>query len=171
MMAASSGNSSSSAATPSQPYSGSEGDARNSSGGLVDQRKRRRMESNRESARRSRMRKQKHLDDLTTQILHLNKENGQILSRIDSATRNLLAVEADNSVLKAQLVELGQRLQSLDEILDFICSISFNGRSGVDESNDVGGFGFDGLAMSHADVGYAQQQLIMGTGAGDVFGC
>ncbi|KAI4374963.1 hypothetical protein MLD38_012894 [Melastoma candidum] len=164
-MASSSGNSSSYAAIPSQPYSGSEGDARNSSGSLVDQRKRRRMESNRESARRSRMRKQKHLDDLTTQILHLTKENDRILSGIDSATRHLLAVEAENSVLRAQLAELGQRLQSLDEILNFICSISFN------ENNDVGGFGFDGLAMSHADVGYAQQQPLMAAGAGDVFGC
>lgn len=168
-MASSSGNSSSSAATPPQPFSSSEGDARNSSGDLIDQRKRKRMESNRESARRSRLRKQKHVDDLTTQILHQTKENGQILSEIDAMTQHLVAVEAENSILRAQVTELSQRLQSLDEILNFICSINFNGR-GIDDGGD-GGFCLDGMMMNHGDMGYAQQQPIMVAGAGDMFGC
>ncbi|RZR93803.1 hypothetical protein BHM03_00022385 [Ensete ventricosum] len=74
------------------------------------------MTSNRESARRSRMRKQKHLDDLTAQLNQLRKENSQILTSLTLTTHHCFAVEADNSVLRTQMVELSSRLQSLDEI-------------------------------------------------------
>ncbi|KAI4339896.1 hypothetical protein MLD38_024781 [Melastoma candidum] len=150
---------SSAAATP-QPYSGSEANTQNSnsSGDLIDQRKRKRMESNRESAQRSRMRKQKHVDDLTAQILHLTRENVQILTGINAAAQHLVTVEAENSVLRAQVTELGQRLQSLDEILDFICPINING--GVED----GGFGY-------ASHGGTPRQPIMAAGPGGMFQC
>ncbi|KAL8490423.1 hypothetical protein ACS0TY_025580 [Phlomoides rotata] len=88
----------------------------------VDQRKRKRMQSNRESARRSRMRKQKHLDDLTAQVAHLKKENSQIVTRVSVTTQHYVNIEAENSVLRAQMMELSQRLQSLNEILNYINS-------------------------------------------------
>ncbi|KAJ7957792.1 BZIP transcription factor [Quillaja saponaria] len=87
---------------------------------LMDQRKRKRMESNRESARRSRMRKQQHLDELTAQMTQLNKENSQILTSINDTTQHYLNVEADNSILRAQMAELNHRLESLNEILNYI---------------------------------------------------
>ncbi|OWM80869.1 bZIP transcription factor 44-like [Punica granatum] len=108
---------------------------------VTDQRKRKRMESNRESARRSRMRRQKHLDDLNSQAAQLRKENNQILTGINVTTQHFLNVEAENSVLRAQMTELSHRLDSLNEILNYICCTTANG---VPDSEGFDmGFGFD----------------------------
>ncbi|KAL3505327.1 hypothetical protein ACH5RR_035168 [Cinchona calisaya] len=115
-MASCSGNSSGSISNSQIQNSGSEEDLQL----LMDQRKRKRMQSNRESARRSRMRKQKHLDDLMAQVFQLEKENSQILSTMDVTSQQFSTVEAENSVLRAQMMELTQRLQSLDEILNYM---------------------------------------------------
>lgn len=84
---------------------------------LMDQRKRKRMQSNRESARRSRMRKQQHLDGLMAQVSQLRENKNQMISRINLTTHLFLNVEAENSVLKAQILELTHRLDSLNQIL------------------------------------------------------
>lgn len=110
-MASSGGNSSGS--TQKLQNSGSEGD-------LMDQRKRKRMQSNRESARRSRQRKQNHLDELMAQAAQLRKENNQIITTTNLTTQQFVKVEAENSVLRAQMDELTQRLQSLNDILHYI---------------------------------------------------
>ncbi|XVF59686.1 hypothetical protein PTKIN_Ptkin07bG0295900 [Pterospermum kingtungense] len=89
---------------------------------VLDERKRKRKLSNRESARRSRMRKQKHQDDLTAQVSQLTKDNSQILTSVDITTQLYVNMEAENSVLRAQMAELSTRLQSLNEIVDFINS-------------------------------------------------
>ncbi|CAD5173699.1 unnamed protein product [Musa acuminata subsp. malaccensis] len=83
----------------------------------MEQKKRKRMISNRKSARLSRMRKQKHLDDLTAEANQLRKENGRLLTSVIFTTQQHVAVEAENSVLRTRMVELTDRLQSLDEIL------------------------------------------------------
>ncbi|KAF5180523.1 bZIP transcription factor, partial [Thalictrum thalictroides] len=70
---------------------------------LMNQRKQKRMLSNRESARRSRMRKQKHLDELMAQVAQLRKENGQILTNLHITTQQYLNIESENSVLRAQM--------------------------------------------------------------------
>ncbi|XP_004152685.1 bZIP transcription factor 44 [Cucumis sativus] len=98
---------------------------------LMDQRKRKRMQSNRESARRSRMRKQQHLDELMAQVTQLKKDNAQILSNINITSQLFMNVEAENSILKAQMAELTQRLQSLEEIANCINT----------GGNNDGGFG------------------------------
>ncbi|KAK4789322.1 hypothetical protein SAY86_020641 [Trapa natans] len=112
----------SNAGTPSQ----------NSGGGseqhplhIMDQRKRKRMISNRESARRSRMRKQKHLDDLRAQLSHLTAENGRLTTAVQATVQIYFAVEAENSVLRAQAAELSHRLESLNEIISIVNSRSF----------------------------------------------
>lgn len=84
---------------------------------LMDQKKRKRMISNRESARRSRMRKQKHLDDLTEQVNQLRKENSQSLTYLTLTSEQYFVIEAENSVLRTQMMELSNRLQYLNEIL------------------------------------------------------
>nr|GMD90492.1 bZIP transcription factor 11-like [Ipomoea batatas] len=89
---------------------------------LMDQRKRKRMISNRESARRSRMRKQKHLDDLMAQVSQLRKENSQIVTAMNATTQQFLNVEAHNSILRAQVAELSHRLDALNEIASFVSS-------------------------------------------------
>lgn len=98
--------------------SGSDEDLRQ----IMDQRKRKRMLSNRESARRSRMRKQKHLDDMMGQVVHLRKENNSILTTMNVTTQLHLKVEAENAILRAQMAELTLRLQTLNEINERINS-------------------------------------------------
>ncbi|GAA0141668.1 DNA-binding transcription factor [Lithospermum erythrorhizon] len=101
---------------------------------LINERKRKRMQSNRESARRSRMRKQKHLDDLMAQVDQLRKENNQILTSINITTEQFLNVEAENSVIRAQMVELSQRLESLNEILSYM---NTNNNNGIFENGEI----------------------------------
>lgn len=70
------------------------------------------------------MRKQKHLDDLMGQVTQLSKDNNQILTSIKITTQHFMNVEAENSILRAQVVELSQRLESLNGILNFINTTS-----------------------------------------------
>lgn len=132
-MATSSGNSSGSTQIQNN-NSGSEEDLQVLM--VVDERKRKRMQSNRESARRSRMRKQKHLDDLIGQVTQLKKENSNILSSINMTTQQYANVEADNSVLRAQMMELTQRLQSLNEILSYINNSNNNNYNNFNINNN-----------------------------------
>ncbi|PWA80834.1 basic-leucine zipper domain-containing protein [Artemisia annua] len=95
----------------------SSGTTTSSSVQLVDERKMKRMVSNRESARRSRMRKQKHIFDLLTQVSMLRNENNRLVADISITMQHYGKVEAENSVLRARVVELGHRLESLNQII------------------------------------------------------
>ncbi|KAJ8571027.1 hypothetical protein K7X08_037999 [Anisodus acutangulus] len=132
-MASSSGTSSGSG---SGSYTRSEEDLQQ----LMDQRKRKRMISNRESARRSRMRKQKHLDDLMAQLAHLRNENNQILTSMNVTTQNYLNIEAENSILRAQVQELCHRLVSLTEIISFLNANNSGSNGQIIESSMADGF-------------------------------
>ncbi|BBH09381.1 G-box binding factor 3 [Prunus dulcis] len=54
------------------------------------------MISNRESARRSRMRKQKHLDEFDAQMAELKKENNQIITSVNITSQHYMNIEAEN---------------------------------------------------------------------------
>lgn len=84
------------------------------------------------------MRKQKHLDDLVSQVATLRKENQQILTSVNITTQQYLNVESENSVLRAQVEELSHRLDSLNEIIDFLNAN--NTSNGVYGSSSGGSF-------------------------------
>ncbi|XP_070043851.1 bZIP transcription factor 53 [Nicotiana tomentosiformis] len=86
---------------------------------MNDDRKRKRMESNRESARRSRMRKQQHLEELMSQMTQLQNQNVLWREKIDAVGRNYLTLDAENNVLRAQMAELTERLDSLNSLARF----------------------------------------------------
>ena len=106
---------------------------------LMDQRRKKRMISNRESARRFRKRKQKHLDDLKSQLNQLRNENNQIISSVSITTQHYISVEAENSVLRAQVAELSHRLQSLNEMIAFMYQPVDTGCRFEDEPYSNGG--------------------------------
>ncbi|KAJ7967288.1 BZIP transcription factor [Quillaja saponaria] len=151
-MASSSGTSSGSSLLQN---SGSEEDLQ----ALMDQRKRKRMISNRESARRSRMRKQKHLDELVAQVAQLSNENQQIVTSVNSTTQQYLNVEAENSVLRAQVGELSHRLQSLNEIINILDAS--NGSFGVEESSTF--FEPADSFFNPLNMGYLNQPIMAST--------
>ncbi|OAY56995.1 basic leucine zipper 43 [Manihot esculenta] len=77
---------------------------------LINERKQRRMISNRESARRSRMRKQKHLDELWSQVVRLRTENHQLINKLNHVTECHDQVLQENAQLKEEASELRQLL-------------------------------------------------------------
>ncbi|MBA0548668.1 hypothetical protein Golob_019754 [Gossypium lobatum] len=85
-----------------------------------DERKRKRMLSNRESARRSRIRKQKQLEDLVNEVSALQKDNSQLSEKINVATQRYAEMECANNVLRAQAMELTERLRSLNSVLHIV---------------------------------------------------
>lgn len=91
---------------------GSAGLKENSPCGAVDEKKRKRMISNRESARRSRMRKQQHLDDLIKRKSELENQRLEIKRRIDMFQKLWEATVGENNALEALKAELAKELES-----------------------------------------------------------
>ncbi|KAJ6873343.1 hypothetical protein NC651_032273 [Populus alba x Populus x berolinensis] len=101
--------------------SGSDSDPRYAK---VDERKRKRMISNRDSARRSRMRKQKQMEDLVNEVSKLQNENNQLMQGVNVAQQRYMEMESANNVLRAQAVELTERLRSLNSVLQTVEDVS-----------------------------------------------
>ncbi|KAK9074463.1 hypothetical protein SSX86_007061 [Deinandra increscens subsp. villosa] len=75
---------------------------------IINERKRRRMISNRESARRSRMRRQKHLDELCAYVLWLRNENNGLMEKVNKFLETHEQVVQENDRLKKETIELRQ---------------------------------------------------------------
>ncbi|VFQ75355.1 unnamed protein product [Cuscuta campestris] len=75
------------------------------------------MISNRESARRSRMRKQKHLENLKNQVNRQREMNRVLLDRLRTATVQFQLVETENKQLVAESSFLRQRLWDVRQVL------------------------------------------------------
>jgi len=80
---------------------------------LINERKHRRMISNRESARRSRMRKQKHLDELWSQVMWLRNENHQLIDKLNHVSESHDQVLQENAQLKEEASELRQMIRDM----------------------------------------------------------
>ncbi|CAI9276794.1 unnamed protein product [Lactuca saligna] len=80
---------------------------------LINERKQRRMISNRESARRSRMRKQKHLDELWSQVIWLRDENHQLVDKLNKFSGTHDQVLQENAQLKEEASELREMVNKL----------------------------------------------------------
>ncbi|KAL9669135.1 hypothetical protein QQ045_006677 [Rhodiola kirilowii] len=85
---------------------------------MADERKRRRMESNKESARRSRVKKQHQLQQVISDIDLYKRQNAEIRSKIEETQCRCLAVVTEINAVAAEKTELEQRLEQLIAIID-----------------------------------------------------
>nr|XP_009407740.1 PREDICTED: basic leucine zipper 63-like isoform X5 [Musa acuminata subsp. malaccensis] len=76
-----------------------------------------RMLSNRESARRSRRRKQEHLNELEAQVSQLRVENSSLLRRLTNMNEKYNEAAADNRVLKADVETLKAKVKMAEDTL------------------------------------------------------
>ncbi|XP_019164654.1 PREDICTED: basic leucine zipper 8-like [Ipomoea nil] len=77
---------------------------------IMNERRQRRMISNRESARRSRMRKQRHLDELWSQVVRLRSENHGLLDKLNQASERHDKAVQENARLKEEAADLRRML-------------------------------------------------------------
>ncbi|KAL3654342.1 hypothetical protein CASFOL_004023 [Castilleja foliolosa] len=108
---------------------------------VIDERKQRRMLSNRESARRSRMRKQRHLDELWSQVVRLRAENHSLVEKLshvseshDRAVQENERLKDENSGLRQMVTDL--QINNSYNILRDFDDISCNTAHLTDESSD-----------------------------------
>ncbi|KAL3631733.1 hypothetical protein CASFOL_024717 [Castilleja foliolosa] len=84
----------------------------------------RRMLSNRESARRSRRRKQAHLTELETQVSQLRVENSSLLKRFTDISQKYNEAAVDNRVLKADVETLRAKVKMAEETVKRVTGLN-----------------------------------------------
>nr|GMD40359.1 light-inducible protein CPRF2 [Ipomoea batatas] len=84
----------------------------------------RRMLSNRESARRSRRRKQAHLTELDTQVSQLRVENSSLLKRLTDISQKYNEAAVDNRVLKADIETLRAKVKMAEEAVKRVTGLN-----------------------------------------------
>ncbi|XP_027362135.1 basic leucine zipper 4-like [Abrus precatorius] len=86
---------------------------------VMEERKRRRMISNRESARRSRMRKQRHLENLRNQVNLFRIENRDLNNGLQFLLHCCNRVRTENDWLRNERTMLRQKLSEINQMLVF----------------------------------------------------
>ncbi|XP_054825710.1 basic leucine zipper 4 [Prosopis cineraria] len=86
---------------------------------VMEDRKRRRMISNRESARRSRMRKQRHLENLRNEVNRFRMENRDLKNRMQFLLHLTNRARTENEWLRSERIMLRQKLLTLTQYLVF----------------------------------------------------
>ncbi|CAJ1961074.1 unnamed protein product [Sphenostylis stenocarpa] len=90
----------------------------------TDAKRVRRMLSNRESARRSRRRKQAHLSELETQVSQLRGENSSLLKRLTDVSQKYNNAAVDNRVLQADVETLRAKVKMAEETVKRITGLN-----------------------------------------------
>ncbi|XP_058223887.1 light-inducible protein CPRF2 [Rhododendron vialii] len=90
----------------------------------ADAKRARRMLSNRESARRSRRRKQAHLTELETQVSQLRGENSSLLERFTDISHKYNEAAVDNRVLKADVETLRAKVKMAEETVKRVTGLN-----------------------------------------------
>lgn len=70
------------------------------------------------------MRKQKQVEDLVNEVNHLEGANAMLKQNIDSSVERYVEMESANNILRAQAMELTDRLRSLNSVLQIWVEIS-----------------------------------------------
>ncbi|KAG4973134.1 hypothetical protein AAZX31_11G044800 [Glycine max] len=86
---------------------------------VMEERKRRRMISNRESARRSRIRKQRHLENLRNQMNLFRVENRKLNNGLQFLLHHCNRLRTENEWLLSERPMLRQKLANINQILLF----------------------------------------------------
>ncbi|XP_072952012.1 bZIP transcription factor RISBZ2-like [Typha angustifolia] len=90
----------------------------------ADAKRVRRMLSNRESARRSRRRKQAHLSELEAQVSQLRVENSSLLKRLTDINQKYNDAAVDNRVLKADVETMRAKVKMAEETVKRVTGAS-----------------------------------------------
>ncbi|MCL7038280.1 hypothetical protein MKW94_027357 [Papaver nudicaule] len=98
----------------------------------------RRMLSNRESARRSRRRKQAHLSELETQVAQLRVENSSLLKRLTDISQKYNEAAVDNRILKADVETLRAKVKMAEETVKQVTGYNNPIFQAVSEISSVG---------------------------------
>ncbi|KAF0906150.1 hypothetical protein E2562_009140 [Oryza meyeriana var. granulata] len=83
----------------------------------LDVKRMRRMVSNRESARRSRKRKQAHLADLESQVDQLRGENASLFKQLTDANQQFTTAVTDNKILKSDVEALRVKVKMAEDMV------------------------------------------------------
>ncbi|GER55282.1 BZIP transcription factor [Striga asiatica] len=113
-----------------------------------DAKRMRRMLSNRESARRSRRRKQVHLTELETQVSQLKVENSSLLKRFTDISQKYNEAAVDNRVLKADVETLRAKVKMAEETVKRVTGLNplFQAMS------EISTMGLPSFATTHCDT-------------------
>ncbi|KAJ0982431.1 hypothetical protein J5N97_010686 [Dioscorea zingiberensis] len=84
----------------------------------------RRMLSNRESARRSRRRKQAHLSELEAQVSQLRVENSSLLKRFTDINQKYNEAAVDNRILKANVETLRAKVKMAEDTVKRVTGVN-----------------------------------------------
>ncbi|KAL8481287.1 hypothetical protein ACS0TY_027708 [Phlomoides rotata] len=84
---------------------------------ITDEKKRKRMISNRESARRSRMKKEQHIKDLNDQITYFTTKKVEMVKKMEEIGQRFVAFDSENRALRMHGEELKKRLEMLEKMM------------------------------------------------------